>query len=40
MKDNNNGTVSYSQDEIVTINNFLERVYNHVSDYMDDKEKE
>jgi len=40
MKDNKDGTVSYSQEEIDSINNFLDKIFNLISDYMDDKEKE
>ena len=39
MKDNKDGTVTYSIDEFNAINNLLNRVYDSVSKYIDNKEE-
>lgn len=38
MIDNQDGTVTYSEKEIADINTFLNKVYNAITDYRDNKE--
>ena len=37
MKDNNDGTITYTKEEVDNINTFLDKVFNKITDYMDKK---